>query len=66
MKINNLIDGFTIQLSNEEHALYDRLDYPQPYDSFTERDQFVIENLNRKSLISKIRHNNMVMVVRND
>jgi hypothetical protein len=66
MKINNLIDNFQIQMSNEERALYDTLDYPMPYDSFSEREQFVIENLNRKSLISKIRHVNMLVVVRND
>lgn len=66
MKINNLVGEFTIQMSNEERALYNKLDYPQPYDSFKERDQFVIENLNRKSLVSKIKHHNMIMVVRND
>lgn len=53
-------------MSNEERALYARLTHPMSYSSFSEREQFVIENLNRKSLVSKIRHVNMLVVVRND
>lgn len=66
MKINNIIGDFEIQMSNEERALYDNLTHPMLYDSFSEREQFVIENLNRKSLVSKIRHVNSLVVVRND
>lgn len=66
MKINNIIGEFEIQMSNEERALYDNLNYPMPFESFSEREQFVIENLNRKSLVSKVRHVNMLVVVRND
>jgi len=53
-------------MSNEEASLYDRIDEPTYIYEFTERERFIIENLVRKSLISKIRSNESVLVVRND
>lgn len=64
MKLNELIKEITVAVSNEEYALLSQIESNSlPYDAFSERDQFIIENLVRKSLVSKIRHNNMVMVV---
>lgn len=65
MKINELIGEFTIYMSNEERDVYDKLDDPTPIHSFTEREQNLIESLVRKSLVSKINHNNSTLIVRN-
>ena len=65
MKINELIGEFTIQMSNEEAEVLKKLDNPLPLHSFPEREQFVIENLIRKALVSKVRNNNMTLVVAN-
>ena len=65
MKINELIQEFTIFMSNEEQELYDSLDELTPITSFTEREQTLIESLIRKSLVSKINQNNLTLIVRN-
>ena len=65
MKINELIQEFTIFMSNEEQELYGSLDEPTPITSFTEREQTLIESLIRKSLVSKINQNNLTLIVRN-
>ncbi len=54
MKINELINGFTIFVTNEERTVLDKISKPCYVESFTEREQAVIENLIRKSLLSKI------------
>jgi hypothetical protein len=66
MKINELISDFEIYVSNEESALLSRMQTTQPLESFTEREQFIIENLIRKALISKIVKNNQTWVVSNE
>jgi hypothetical protein len=64
MKINELIKS--IYMTNEEKNLLETFDAPVPLSSFTERDQTIITNLIRKSIISKIRHNGTIMVRRNE
>jgi hypothetical protein len=54
MKLNELVKSFEIYTSNEEKDILKRLDYPRRLDSFSERDQFTIEGLIRKSLVIKI------------
>ena len=66
MKINDLVGEFTIAMSNEESEVLKKLDNPLPLHSFPEREQFVIEGLIRKALVSKVRNNNMTLVVAND
>ena len=68
MKINELISEFTIAMSNEEADVLKKVERnsPLPLISFTERDQFVIEGLIRKALVSKVRNNNMTLVVANE
>jgi len=66
MKINELIQSFTIQMSNEENELYCSLDGYRTLDSFSDREKFVIENLIRKSLVSKVMSNGQPTVVKND
>ena len=63
MKLNELIDSFEVFTTNEETLELTKLEGMVPFESLTERQQVIINNLIRKSLVSKIRHNNMVMVV---
>jgi hypothetical protein len=66
MKLNELISNFTIYVNNEEDKLLQSINYPTPIDSFDERDRVVIESLARKSLISKVRRDNVIFVVKNE
>ena len=66
MKINELISTFSIHTSNEEAELLERITAPAMLKSYTERDQFIINNLIRKSLVSKVIHNNEIIVVPNE
>ena len=66
MKLNELITEFDIYMTNEERGLYEQLEQVVPLISFNERQRVIVNNLIRKSLVSKIRHNNQIMVARND
>mgnify|MGYP001346230777 FL=1 len=66
MKINELIQEFTIQATNEERVVMQKCGTVRSLDSFSERDRFIIEALIRKSLVSKIVQNGTVMVVINE
>jgi hypothetical protein len=58
MKINELIKEFEVYTSNEEKRMLEELVYVRPLNSFSERDQFTIEGLVRKSLVIKIGETN--------
>jgi hypothetical protein len=66
MKLNELIKEFSIQVTNEENDLLDKIKSPCYYESFTEREQFVIENLFRKSLLTKVYNKGNIVVVPNE
>ena len=66
MKINELIEEFTIQCTNEERAVLKKCNHVRSLDSYSERDKFVIEALIRKSLVSKLVQDGTVMVVINE
>tara|TARA_A100001015_G_scaffold26903_1_gene30046 strand:+ start:8490 stop:8693 length:204 start_codon:yes stop_codon:yes gene_type:complete len=65
MKINELID-IKIYTTNEEQKLLDQLDGPSYISLFNERDQFILNNMIKKSLVSKIAKNGTYLVVKND
>ena len=65
MRINELITEFTIQTSNEEKDILGKLRSAKNLDTFMERDQEVINQLIRKSLVRKIEQDNNTMVVAN-
>ena len=65
MKINELIIKNTYK-TNEEKKLLASIDEPRPLGAFPERDQTIINNLIRKSIITKVQHNGTIMVIRND
>ena len=54
MKINELIKDFEVYTSNVEKRMLEQLTYVRPLSSFSERDQFTIESLIRKSLVIKV------------
>ena len=65
MKLNDLISHFEIQTTNEEAELLDKIEDVMIPEQFTEREQTVIENLIRKSLITKIVEDGKVYLVKN-
>lgn len=66
MKLNDLIKTFEIATTNEEKVLLDKLTKPEYIKNFQEREQFVLENLIRKSLVSKVIYKGEVVVVPDD
>ena len=66
MKLNELIKEFTVHVTNEENDLLDKIKSPCYYESFNEREQFIIENLFRKSLLTKVYNNGNIVVVPNE
>jgi hypothetical protein len=54
MKINELIDNFEIWTTNEERSLLKKLSNPIKISQLSEQDQFKVQTLIRKSLVTKI------------
>jgi len=66
LKINDLLQEFTIQCTNEERSVLKKCVDVRSLDSYSERDRFVIEGLIRKALVSKLIQDGTVMVVANE
>jgi len=66
MKLNELIEDFIIYTTNEEKAVLSKLDDIVSLDTFPEREQAIIENLIRKSLVSKINRKGSILVMANE
>jgi hypothetical protein len=66
MKIDEVLEQFSIFTTNEEQEVLDRMEHIRPMEAYTEREKFVIENLIRKSLVSKVKQQNVYMVVKNE
>lgn len=66
MKINELLKSFEIYITNEEREIYENIRERTALSQFNEREQFIIQNLIRKSLVSKVVTNGQVLVVKND
>ena len=66
MKINELLQDFHIQRSNEEQKVLDKCTELRSFDSFPERERFILENLIRKALVSKVMQGRTVMVIANE
>lgn len=66
MKLSDIITDFEIYTTNEEQALLQKL--PEnftPVNTFSERERFVIDNLVKKSLVSKFITNNNFFIKKN-
>ena len=66
MKINELINSFEIFITNEERSIYETMNDKSALAQFNEREQFIIQNLIRKSLVTKINHRGTIMVAKNE
>jgi len=66
MKLNELIEDFTIFTTNEEKQVLSKIDDIMSLDVFTEREQAIIENLVRKSLVSKVHKRGSTLVMANE
>ena len=65
MRIIDIVDE--IYMTNEEKALLETINDVRPLGSFPEREQTIINNLIRKSIISKIQtQSGTIVVIRND
>jgi hypothetical protein len=62
MKVSEVLKHFTIFMTNKERALLPRLTKPCLLKSFPEHDQFTIEGMIRKSLVTKIGEHNPKVV----
>jgi len=63
MKLSEIAGIYT---SNEEQTVLDKMSGAEMIESYTEREQFIIENLIRKSLVTKFQYNNSYLVVKNE
>jgi hypothetical protein len=54
MKINELISGFEIWTTNEEAELLEKLQHPVRLSTLSETEQFRVQAMIRKSLVTKI------------
>lgn len=61
-----VVELFSIYTSNEESAVLEKITDVTPIENYTDREQVVIENLIRKSLVTKIQHGNSFLVVKNE
>lgn len=66
MKLNDLITDFEIALSNEEKGVLRKIDGVMIPEQFTEREQRIIENMIRKSVVTKIIHKGKMYLVKNE
>ena len=62
MKINELIQDFEIWTTNEERSLLKKLKDPIKLSQLSEHDQFRVQAMIRKSLITKIGFNDPSVV----
>jgi hypothetical protein len=62
MKINELLGEFGIYTTNEEGELLKKLQRPIKLRQLSEHDQFIVQGMIRKSLITKIGHNDPTVV----
>lgn len=66
MKLNELLQDFQIFQTNEESEVLKRLEGIKALETFSEREQAIIENLIRKSLVSKVQRNGSTLVMVNE
>lgn len=62
MKINELLGDFEIWTTNEEKELLKKFDQPVKVSTLSEQDQFRVQAMIRKSLLTKIGHEDPMVV----
>jgi hypothetical protein len=66
MQINELLGSYRIAVTNEEQMVLDKMHKVAPFEMYDEREQTIIENLIRKSMVSKLVRNKQTLVIKND
>lgn len=66
MKISELIETFEIWVTNEEKELLKKLSKPTRLRTLNEHDQFRVQALIRKSLVTKIGSKDPFIVINNE
>jgi len=61
-KVYNMLDGFEVWITNEEKELMAKLKEPVKISNLSEQDQFRVQAMIRKSLITKIGHDDPSVV----
>ena len=61
-KVYNILDGFEVWITNEEKELMAKLKEPVKISNLSEQDQFRVQAMIRKSLITKIGHDDPSVV----
>jgi len=62
MKLNELIGDFSIFTTNEEQKFLDKFSLGCYTDTLTERDQQIVDNLVKKSILTKVRYQGSIWV----
>lgn len=62
MKINELLQDFEIWTTNEERELLKKLNKPVKLRRLSEQEQFKVQAMIRKSLVTKIGHEDPTVV----
>lgn len=65
MKLNELVKALPTWMSNEEEAVLSKIKDLRSISTFEEREQVIIENLIRKSLVIKVENRGVVYVYPN-
>lgn len=60
--VYNMLDGFEVWITNEEKELLSKLKEPVKISNLSEQDQFRCQAMIRKSLITKIGHDDPSVV----
>lgn len=60
--VYNMLDGFEVWITNEEKELLAKLKEPVKLSNLSEHDQFRVQAMIRKSLITKIGHDDPSVV----
>jgi pyoverdine/dityrosine biosynthesis protein Dit1 len=62
MKLNELIGDFSIFTTNEEQKFLDKFSKGCYTDTLTEREQILVDNLVRKSILTKVKYQGSIWV----
>ena len=65
MNFKEISYGINVQISLEEKELLSRMDTLSDYREFTERQQYVLDNLIRKDIIKKVLYQGKCYLVNN-
>ena len=66
MRINELVDKFEIYANNEEQRLIEKLTDPVVFENLEPREQWVVQNMLRKSLVKRYTREGQIYIVKNN